>query len=459
MSISLKFLGAAGTVTGSKYLLELGDKTLLIDAGMFQGPKKWRDKNWVLPEYNLSKIDAVVLTHAHIDHIGILPRFVANGLKCPVYATPATADLCHLLLLDAAYLQEEDAHYRAKLGTSKHKPPLPLYTIKDAEKTLKLLKKQSFEQELEIFPGIFIKYQRAGHIIGAAHLTLRYKDQVINFSGDIGRYDTPILVDPSPMQFGDLLLIESTYGSRNHAEGDPKKMLADVINRTYQRGGTVIIPSFAVGRAQLLLYLIRELKAENKIADIPVVVDSPMASDATEIYRNHPSEYDDDLLGIKKGGKSPFTFSKLAFTSDRKASMQLNSIDEPMIIISASGMLTGGRVLHHLSRRIDDSKNTVLFVGYQPPGSRGDMIQSGADTVSIFHNQIPVRAEIATIGGLSAHADQQELLRWCRSCTGTPKRVAIVHGEPESAETLKGLLIKEFGWDVFIAEYLQEIKI
>ncbi len=459
MSISLKFLGAAGTVTGSKYLLEVGDKTLLIDAGMFQGPKQWREKNWILPDFDLSKVDAVVLTHAHIDHIGILPRFVAEGLKCPVYATPATADLCHLLLLDAAYLQEEDAHYRAKLGTSKHKPPLPLYTIKDAEKALKLLKKQSFEQEKEIFPGIFIKYQRAGHIIGAGHVTLRYQDKVINFSGDIGRYGTPILVDPSPMQFGDLLLLESTYGDRNHKDGDPKQILADVINRTYQRGGTVIIPSFAVGRAQLLLYLIRELKAENKIADLPVVVDSPMASDATEIYRNHPSEYDEDILGIKKDGKGPFVFPKLAFTSDRKASMQLNNIDEPMVIIAASGMLTGGRVLHHLVRRIDDRKNTVLFVGYQPPGSRGDIIQSGADTVSIFNNRVPVRAEIATIGGLSAHADQHELLRWCRSCKGTPKRVAIVHGEPESAAVLKGLLVAEFGWDVFIAEYLQEIKI
>lgn len=459
MSLNLKFLGAAGCVTGSKYLLTFNDKKILIDAGMFQGSRELRQKNWKDPEVPLSEIDAVILTHAHIDHTGILPRYYALGLKCPVYASNATVDLCEILLPDAGYLQEEEAEYRRKNKQSRHNPPLPLFTFEDAKACLDLFERVKFDRETEIVPGLKVKFSRAGHIIGAAHLTVEAGDKTITFSGDIGRYDMPILVNPSPVEFGDLLLIESTYGNRGHDEGDPKKILEESINRTYNRGGVVVIPSFAVGRAQLLLYYIRELKEEKRIPDLPVFIDSPMACDATEVYRNNPKDYDEETLGILRDGNMPFYCSKFACITDSSASKKLNQIDEPMVIISASGMLYGGRILHHLKHRIEDKRNTVIFVGYQPPGSRGDQIQKGAKYVRLIGHDSKVNAEIITIGGLSAHADREELLRWCKSCKGKPGRVAVVHGEPQSASDFKNTLTKKFGWDVFVAGYLENIEI
>lgn len=455
----MRFLGAAGTVTGSKYLVSNGEKNILVDCGLFQGPRVWRERNWDSPSVNCSTIDATLITHAHIDHTGMLPRYYNFGIKCPIYASSATHELSRLLLIDSAKLQEEEASYRSRHHRSRHNPPLPLYTEEDAVGVLKLFKSVGFNKSIELFPGISATWRRMGHILGAASITLEISGKKISFSGDIGRYSVPILCDPEPIEFGDLLLIESTYGTRSHSDTHPSLPLAKVVNETYSRGGAVIIPSFAVGRTQEILFHIRELKESNKIPNLPVVVDSPMASDATEIYSRFTDCYDEEARKILVGGKKPFKPTELHFVRDRAESIKLNSIDHPMILISASGMLSGGRILHHLFHRISDPRNTVLFVGYQPPGSRGDWIKSGATSMTLLGEEIPIRAKVEEISGLSAHADKDELLRWCRACTGTPGKVAIVHGEPESAVGFSETLEKELGWNTLIPKYLDTISI
>ena len=460
MTVTVKFLGAAGTVTGSKYLVTHGKTRILVDAGMFQGKREWRERNWNDPEMPLNAIDAVLLTHAHIDHTGILPRFHAFGLKCPVYCTSPTHALAKLLLPDSGRLQEEEASYRSKKKQrSRHDPPVPLYKEADAVSTLKLFRTVKFDEPVQILEGVTATWRGMGHILGAASITLEIGGRIINFSGDIGRYSIPILRDPQPVTFGDLLLIESTYGSRLHPSVSPKELLAPIIRETCERGGTVVIPSFAVGRAQLILYYLRELKAEGAIPDVPVIIDSPMATDATAIYRGHPGCYDEAAREVLDGGESSFSFPKLAFTRDREDSIKLNSVTDPMVLISASGMLTGGRILHHLRHRITSPLNTIMFVGYQPPGGRGDWIQSGAESLRIFGEEVAIRAQIETISGLSAHADKDELLRWCSEGSGTPWQVAIVHGEPDSARSFQDTLQEKFGWNAFTAEYLQEITL
>lgn len=459
MTVSVTFLGAAGTVTGSKYLVRGKKHSILIDAGMFQGSREWRERNWHDPEYSLSKINAVLLTHAHIDHTGILPRYFARGLKAPVFATPSTVALTTLLLKDSGYLQEQEARYRADRGKSRHNPPLPLYTGKDAEYTSTFLKAVPFGKRVTIAEGVFATWHRMGHILGAASITLEIDGKTITFSGDIGRYNIPILVNPEPVRFGDLLLIESTYGDRLHEDSDPKTKLAKIINRTIKRSGVVVIPSFAVGRAQLLLFYLRELKESGAIPDIPIIIDSPMAEDATHIYKNHPGDYDEESLGLLKDGRHPFTMPSLGFVQSTEESIKLNRIDKPMVIISASGMLSGGRILHHLKHRISDPRNTILFVGFQPPGGRGAWIKSGANSVRLFSEEYIIRAEIDELTGLSAHGDQSEMLRWCRESDGTPGQVKVVHGEPDSAATFKEKLIEEFNWNVDVARYLETIEL
>jgi metallo-beta-lactamase family protein len=459
MSVKIHFLGASGTVTGSKYLVEYQDRKILVDAGMFQGERKWRDRNWNAPDFAPGEIDAVLLTHAHIDHTGMLPRFYSLGLKCPVYCTNATLDLCRLVLPDSGRLQEEEAEYRGKSGRSRHHPPLPLYTEDDAIRSLDLFKTVPFDQKVPIMEGVKAEWRRMGHILGAACIQLEVGGRSISFSGDVGRYAVPILKDPQPMNFGDLLLIESTYGDKEHREKNPLDALAKVINATARKGGTLLIPSFAIGRCQLLLYYLRELKERKAIPDIPVIVDSPMASDATQVYTRNPEDYDEEALGILKHGRHPFHVNKMHFVRDRNESKALNSIREPMILISASGMLTGGRVLHHLMHRVTHEENTILFVGHQPEGGRGDWLKKGNPTVRIFGEEVPVRAEISEISGLSAHGDREELLRWCRSCSGKPSRVAVVHGEPETAATFRDTLAKEFSWNAFTPSYLQTIEV
>lgn len=454
MPITIRFLGAAGTVTGSKYLVSGGQRSILIDCGLFQGDRSWREKNWVDPGFSLQDIDAVLLTHAHIDHTGILPRYHAQGLKAPVWCSPATAELTSLLLTDSGRLQEEEASFRAEHKRSRHTPPLPLYTEEQAKSAVRLLKPTPINTPTVVADGISAQWSLMGHILGACSITLTIGGKRIVFSGDIGRYDQPILVDPTPAELGDLLLIESTYGNRNHdAEHDPHEQLGEIINRTARRGGVVVIPSFAVGRTQTILYYLRELKAAKRIPDIPIIIDSPMARDATSIYQHHTHEYDTAALALLKKGFQPFQVSKTYFTRERAESIKLNSIHEPMVIISASGMLTGGRVLHHLKHRVSDARNTILFVGFQPPGSRGYWLKSGHQTMTLFGEEVPVRAEVSEMSGLSAHADRNELLRWCRSCKGTPGKVAIVHGEPDAAGAFGETLNRELGWSTTVPGY------
>ena len=457
--MKLTFLGAAGTVTGSKYLLDTSKYKILIDVGMFQGAREWNVRNWEEPGFDLKAVNAVLLTHAHLDHVGMLPRFVKQGLMCPVFGTAATLRMAELILRDSAKLQEEEAEYRSAPGRSRHQPPLPLYTVKDVETTLDFFRPVDFARMSEVLPGCQAEWRAMGHILGAASIALEVEGKRLVFSGDIGRYRVPILSDPEAVQMGDLLLIESTYGDRLHPVEAPANALARVITHTVGAGGTILIPSFAVGRTQSLLFYLRELKQNKQIPDIPIVIDSPMARDATSIYAEFPQCYDEEALGILHRGQQPFSTTRLRFTRDRKESIALNDITEPMIIISASGMLTGGRILHHLLHRVGDPRNTLLLVGFQPPGGRGAWLKSGADQMRLFGQEVNVRCKVEEISGFSAHADREELLRWCKACPGTPKQVAVVHGEPDSAASFRDLLQKEMGWNVFVAKYRQNIEV
>ncbi len=465
--MKIKFLGASGTVTGSKYLVHAAGKHIMVDCGVFQGGKEWKDRNWHnFEEYTghaVSQIDTVLLTHAHIDHSAFLPKLYLQGFRGPVYATKPTLELCHLLLPDYGKIQEEDAEYRERKRISSHHPPLPLYSVADAIEALTLFRAVSFHDRHEIFPGVFATWRRMGHILGAASITLEADGQIVTFSGDVGRYNVPILVDPEPAPLGDLLLIESTYGDKVHPAESPQGDLARYINKTASRGGAVIIPSFAVGRTQMILFYLRELKEHGKIPDIPIIVDSPMARDATQIYRVNKECYDAQSAKLFQGGQEPFIPSRLRFTRDVEESKVLNRIQEPMIIIAASGMLTGGRVLHHLYHRISSPLNTVLFVGYQAEGTKGAWIKSGAETARLFKEEVPIRAEIGEVSGLSAHADRDELWRWCRESVDQFKRepglVAFVHGEDNTLKSFSKATADKFGWRVKVPKYLEEIQL
>ena len=465
MGIEITFLGGVGTVTGSKFLVEIKKRSkrsrkILIDAGLFQGDRKWREQNWQdPPNHLLPEIDACLITHAHVDHVGILPRYQRLGLRCPVFCTPPTSDILPLVLMDSAQLQEEDALYRQKLGRSRHKPPMPLYTSEDAERAIKLVRKVKFNKPVKLFDGITAEWRRVGHILGAASIRLCIGDRVLNFSGDVGRYGVPILRDPEPVQLGDLFLIESTYGASAHPHTDPPGELARVINAAYERKGVVLIPSFAIGRTQIILYYLRQLKEEGRIADLPIIIDSPMAREITKIYTKATGEYDEEAYEILRRGNDVFAPSGLRYIRDKRESIGLNSTGGPMVIISASGMLSGGRVLHHLYHRVSHPQNTILFVGYQPPGGKGHWLKSGPETVRIFGEEVPVRAQIEEISALSAHADCDELLRWCRDCTGAPGKVAVIHGEAERAGRFRESLVSQLGWDAFVAEQRQTCEI
>jgi metallo-beta-lactamase family protein len=465
MSLTVQFLGAAETVTGSKYLVSSPELSgdILVDAGLFQGPREWKEENWKTFPADISKIKAVIITHAHIDHIGYLPRLVKLGLKCPIFMTHATKDLAGLLLTDSAKLQEEEAEFRSRHHVSRHASPQPLYNVEDVKSTLKLIIGVQFDHPAPILDNVQATWTKAGHILGAGSISLQVnlKDSIkkILFSGDIGRYSVPILPDPAPVDFGDLLLIESTYGARKHSNVDAKEDLGNIINRTISRGGMVLIPSFAVGRAQELLFYIRELKEEGVIPNIPIIVDSPMAQDATRIYTQHHEGLDDESLKIIGRGENIFRPDKLHFIRDRSESIELNNVNEPMVLISASGMLAGGRILHHIKFRIADRRNTLLFVGFQPDGGKGAWIKSGAPTVRIFNEEIPINAEIADISSLSAHADVDELLRWCKAGKGTPTKVAVVHGELAQARAFAETLRTTMKWDCFVPRYQEIYKL
>lgn len=455
----ITFLGAAKTVTGSKYLVEFDNKKVLVDCGLFQGKKELRLRNWDKPKFEPHELDAIVLTHAHIDHTGYLPLVGKLGFKGPIYCSSATKELLALLLPDSAHLQEEEAMYANKHGTSKHHPAKPLYTVQDAKNILKQLKEFPKNQESKILENCTIKPSVAGHVLGANSINMEISGRRITFSGDVGRYNAPILPNPQALDIGDLLICESTYGNRDHTAGSTKDDLARIINKAIPKRGPIIIPAFALGRTQDLLYLLGELEREGKIPVIPVYVDSPMAVDATSIYHNHKADYDEEALQILKQGDIPICTGKTYYCKTVDQSKQLNETKGTRIIISASGMVTGGRVLHHMMHCLPKEETTVIFVGYQAEETRGRIILSGEKQVKIFGTYVPIRAEVHEISGLSAHGDRNELLRWLKSCSGTPKFVRIVHGEIEASTAFSELLNKNFAWKAQVAEYLETVEI
>ncbi|MCB9983700.1 MAG: MBL fold metallo-hydrolase [Rhodospirillales bacterium] len=451
--MKLTFMGATDTVTGSKYLLEDEGKKILIDCGLFQGLKELRLRNWNKLPVNPGDIDAVILTHAHIDHSGYLPILVRDGFKGPVYCTEATKDLCGILLPDSAHIHEEDAERANRHGYTKHKPALPLYTGEDAEAALKHLRAVEFGKDYAL-PGDILTFSmsRAGHILGAASVKISDGQTSLVFSGDLGRPHDPVICAPAHIQEADYLVLESTYGDRTHDPGDPLDRLESIINETAARGGTVVIPAFAVGRAQGILYYLHELKAARRIADLPVYLDSPMAINVTKLLKKHSSEH--RLSAQKCGAVCGGTF--YTQTPEQSKAIYAKNNGVPCIIVSASGMATGGRVLHHLKHFIGDPRNTILFAGYQAAGTRGARLVHGEKEVKIHGHLYPVRAQIDNLDNLSAHADYTEILDWLRHFREAPRKVFLTHGESEAASSLKFKIEEHLGWSVDIAHYLDQ---
>jgi metallo-beta-lactamase family protein len=458
---TLRFLGAAGTVTGSKYWIEAGGRHVLLDCGLFQGLKQLRLRNWAPPPFPLAALDAVLLSHAHIDHSGYLPLLAREGYRGPIYCTPATADLLRILLPDAAHLQEEDAERANRRGYSKHHPALPLYTAVDAETALGLLEPRPYAKSFAVIDGIASLFRRAGHILGSASVELQLEgspSHTLVFSGDLGRPDRPILRDPEPVPFADTLLVESTYGDRTHAP-DPSGELARIVNESVARGGALVVPAFAVGRTQELLWTLRRLEDEQRIPRLPVFVDSPMAIGVTEIYTRHPDEHDLEMEALLDAGRCPLSSHTFHLARTREESKALNQFNGSMIILSASGMATGGRVLHHLKQRLPDARTTVLLPGYQAAGTRGRALQEGARFVRIHGADVPVRAHVETLDGFSAHADRSEILTWLRGFERPPRHTYVVHGEPQAAEALATEVRARLGWTVTVAVDGMEIEL
>ena len=459
MDVRVKFLGGAGTVTGSKYLLEIDEYRLLIDCGLFQGLKQLRLRNWDALPLEENSIDAVVLTHAHIDHSGYLPRLVKEGFKGPIHCTDSTADLLRLLWLDSAKLQEEEAEWAKKKGYSKHENPQPLYDTKDVNETLPLVRSHRFNQRFFLTPSIEVNFAYGGHILGASivevfvHGSTQTKKLV--FSGDLGRESDPILYPPEKIAEADILFVESTYGNRNNEFIGIKEALATAINETFARKGCVLIPAFSVGRTQNLLMYIKDLMTEGAVPEAEVFMDSPMAISATEIYTRHMDDHklNDEML---RTDESFLTLGRNLITvRTREASAYLNNKKEHAIIISASGMMTGGRILHHLYHRLPRSSDTLLIVGYQGMGTRGRDLLDGAKSIRIFGEEVTVKCNVVLIDGLSAHADMQELHTWLSHFTVKPKKTFIVHGEPESAEYLRRYVEHELHWNAYVPDYLE----
>jgi metallo-beta-lactamase family protein len=455
----LTFLGAAGTVTGSKYLIEAEGKRLLVDCGLFEGSKDLKQRNWDKLPIDPATIDWVLLTHAHIDHTGYLPRLFRNGYRGPIYANAATHELCAVLLPDSAHLQEEDARFAAKKGYSSHKPPLPLYTVSEAQSVLTQFQDIPSNDTFTISPQFSVRPHDAGHILGARWLELTIteggKKTLVVFSGDVGRYDQPILNDPESPTHADILLCEATYGDREHATGSVTDELADIINRTAKRGGAVVIPAFAVDRTQLLMYYLRELLEQKRIPDLPVYVDSPMAISVTDLYARYRVDH-----GLRpQTSADPLNLAHVHLTRTVEESKKINDVVSPCIIVSASGMITGGRVLHHLAQRLPDSRCAVLLVGYQAEGSGGRALQDGAKFLRIHGEQVPVRAQVVDIGQLSAHAGKSELLRWLSGIQTAPRQTFMVHGEPSGLNSLRDAIVSQHHWAVSIPAYLQSVDL
>jgi metallo-beta-lactamase family protein len=461
---TIQFIGAAGTVTGSKFVLEAAGNRIMVDCGLFQGLKELRLRNWEPLPVSPASLSAVILTHAHIDHSGYLPRLVRDGFHGPVYATTGTADLLTVMLPDSARLQEEDADYANRHHFSKHHPARPLYNEADARRALKLVRGVRYQEEIRLGKSLRASFVPAGHILGSGFVQVEVSEPdaapfTILFSGDLGRYDEPILQDPTPVPEADYLLVESTYGNRLHDQTDPKDRLAEIINETAARGGRVIIPAFAIGRTQLLLYYLRELEDAGRIPVLPVIVDSPMAASATRFYARHKEDHDLEMQRLNEGGRNALTTRNFQLVSGRSNSKALNALTGPAIIISASGMATGGRVLHHLERSLPDPASTVVLVGFQAAGTRGRRLQNGEREIKIHGELIPVRAQIEIMGSLSAHADANEILRWLRGFKRPPRMTFIVHGEPEGSTALRERITTELGWQVMIPAYQETAEL
>ncbi|MGH9349551.1 MAG: MBL fold metallo-hydrolase RNA specificity domain-containing protein [Vicinamibacterales bacterium] len=455
----LTFLGAARTVTGSKYLLDAGGARILIDCGLFQGLKELRLRNWETFPVPPASIDAVVLTHAHLDHAGYLPRLVAAGFRGRVFCTAGTADLCRLVLPDSARIQEEDARQANRHGYSKHTPALPLYTEADAFRALSQTHPVSYGRPLEIADGVAVEFTQAGHLLGSAFVTCTIGEgRRILFGGDLGRYGRPVLPDPSDGVAADLVLVESTYGDRDHQTDDDGKALAAVIRDTAERRGKLIIPAFAIGRVEEVLYWVRRLERERRIPVLPVFVDSPMATEALRFYTARVAELDHEMRPAEQE-VSTFATARFQTVASPQQSKELTASRRSAIIISASGMATGGRVLHHMEAGLPDPKNTVLFVGYQAAGTRGRALVEGAPEVRIHGRDVLVRARIARIDSMSAHADRQEILRWLGTLPSPPARLSLVHGEPAPMEALAARIRRRLGWNVHLPTHRERIAV
>jgi len=465
----IQFLGAAGTVTGSKHLINTDSGTrgasgfqTLIDCGLFQGPKQWRLKNWQDPPVPARAIDAVVLTHAHLDHSGWIPRLVAEGYRGQIYATPPTVDLCAILLPDSGYLQEEDAAFHNKQKSSKHDPALPLYTLEQARNALAQFSPLDFGKAMQLSPEIGVRFVRSAHILGAANGSTR----VCLFTGDVGRVRDSeaapgkiVHSGPTEGESPDVLVMESTYGNRAHPHDDPRPRMAQLIRDTVQRGGSIVVPSFAVERTQKFLFLLHSLMESGQIPRIPVYADSPMAIEAVKIFLKHSEEFTDATRQLIQQYGSPFHWPSFHFATTVAESKKINDSRYPCIIVSSNGMAMGGRIQHHLLQRLPDPKNLVLFIGFQAEGTRGRQIKDGAKEVKIFGQIVPVRAQVAALEQFSDHADAAELLTWLKTFRKMPEVTYLVHGEPDAAAALQQLIQQQLGWRVEIAKYMQQVEL
>jgi len=483
----VQFLGAAGTVTGSKHLINTSEDAkgkaglqVLIDCGLFQGPKEWRSKNWTDTPVPAREIDAVILTHAHLDHSGWIPRLVKEGFHGAIYATAPTIDLCSVMLPDSGHLQEEEARFHNQKGSSKHEPALPLYTLQEAEDCMSLFQPVAFGELKQLSSELSFRFVHAGHILGSCMVELFLKHEGAShedasregaprkflFTGDIGRVPDEsiapgrvVKAGPDPNEDPELLVMESTYGNREHPHEDVRPALASLVNDTVARGGSVVVPAFAVERTQKILFLLKDLMESGKARRVPVFVDSPMAIKAVEIFLKYSEEFNEDARRLVREYGSPLEWEGFHFAAKQEESKKINEVRYPCVIVSSSGMVTGGRVLHHLAQRLGDPRNQVVFVGFQAPGTRGAIIKSGAKTVRIFSEDVPIRAHIAALEQFSDHADTDELLRWLGTFKKQPKTTFLVHGEPDAASLLQQTISSKLGWSVKVAHWLEKVPL
>jgi len=460
MDVTVKFLGGAGSVTGSRYLIDIGEFEFLVDCGLFQGRRELRERNWDKFPMPLGEMEAIVLTHAHLDHIGSLPRIVKQGFKGPIYCTEATAELAKILLMDSGKLQEEEAEYAKKKGYSRHDDPQPLYTQEDAEAVFPMLVTKPFGKAFSIHDSIEVTFYHAGHILGASIVKIKIKGEsqtkTLVFSGDLGRYHDPILFPPTLIPKADVIWIESTYGDRIQPPVRPSEELASAILDTFNRGGLVIIPAFSVGRTQLVMYYLFQLMEKGKIPKVPIFLDSPMAINATKLYQDFHQDHKLNAV-LEESDNHPFKHPQLHYYQKQEQSKSLNGFRGNAIILSASGMATGGRVVHHLYNRLPHKENGVIFVGFQAEGTRGRRLVDGEPQIQIYGNAVQVKAKIYSVDGLSAHADQDELMEWADGFTEKPKLAFVVHGEKEASAVLAKKLHDELGWNTIIPNYLESV--